>query len=59
MKTNQSRVKFKKGKEFCPYFKVCMDFKRSKELCFDKEWVYCFTFNRLEKLNERREAFKY
>ena len=49
MKTNQSRVKFKKGKEFCPYYKACMDFKRSKELCFYGEWVYCVTYQRLEK----------
>jgi len=44
----------KKRKEPCEYWKLCMDYKRSKDICHDGEWKYCKVYLRLKKLDERR-----
>ena len=42
----------RRPKERCKYWKACMDYKLNKELCVDGEWVYCITYQRLEKKND-------
>lgn len=44
----------KRKKEPCEFWRACMDYKRSKDLCHDREWVYCLVYKRLKKLDERR-----
>ena len=39
----------KKDKYPCKYWKRCCDYKRSKELCHDKNWIYCITYKNLIK----------
>ena len=46
----------------CPYWKECMDYKRFKDTCHNKEWTYCQTYQRLnkkeEEFNERNKRTK-
>ena len=41
------KVTFKRKKESCPYYRACCDYRRSKDVCHDNDWVYCITFTRL------------
>jgi DNA polymerase III psi subunit len=45
---------FKKTKQPCKYWRWCMDFRRSKDICHEGEQVYCGTYQRLNK-KEKKE----
>jgi len=47
------QITFKRKKDLCPYNRSCKDFNRIKCLCQDNEWVYCLTFQRLDKKDGR------
>jgi hypothetical protein len=33
-----------------------MDYRKSKDICFDQEWLYCFTFLRLNKKENKNDT---
>jgi hypothetical protein len=48
------KVKLKRNKQPCKWWKSCSDYKRSKEICHDGEEVYCMTNWRLNKKDGKK-----
>lgn len=44
---------FKKQKLQCKYWRACIDYRRSKEICHDGEWINCWCFKLLEKKEKK------
>lgn len=45
----------RKNKYPCKYWRSCKDFKRSKEICHDEEFLYCYNYKILIKKEKNLE----
>jgi hypothetical protein len=50
-----NKMTIKKTKQPCKYWKVCCDYRRSRDKCHDKEEQYCKIYIRLNEKGKKDE----